>query len=64
MTSNFLEPKDVCERYGISIHTLYEWTSASYIPHIKTRGKLLFREQDLIRWEESKLIGVANTKLL
>lgn len=64
MTGNFLEPKDVCARYGISIHTLYEWTSASHIPHIKPRGKLLFREQDLTRWEESSLTGTANTKLL
>jgi len=64
MTGNFLEPKDICERYGISIHTLYEWTSANYIPHIKPRGKLLFREQDLIKWEESSLAGVADTKLL
>jgi excisionase family DNA binding protein len=64
MTANFLEPKDVCDRYGISIHTLYEWTSESFIPHIKLGGKLLFREQDLVRWEESRLTGVANTKLL
>jgi len=64
MTTIFLEPKDVCGRYNISIHTLYEWTSASYIPHIKIRGKLLFREQDLIKWEESSLAGVADTKLL
>jgi len=64
MTGIFLKPKDICERYGISIHTLYEWTSANHIPHIKPRGKLLFREQDLIKWEESSLAGVADTKLL
>jgi len=64
MTGNFLEPKDVCERYGISIHTLYEWTSMNCIPHIKPRGKLLFREQDLIKWEDSRLTGVVDTKLL
>ncbi len=65
MTKTFLEPKDVCERYGISIHTLYEWTSIQHIPHIKPRGKLLFREKDLENWENSRLAGtVANTKLL
>jgi len=64
MTVNFLEPKDVCGRYGISIYTLYEWTSVNYIPHIKLRGRLLFRESDLVRFEEDKLVGAANTKLL
>lgn len=65
MTGKFLEPKDVCERYGISIHTLYEWTSINHIPYIKPRGKLLFREQDLEKWENSRLAGIgANTKLL
>ena len=64
MTTKYLEPKDVCSRYRISIHTLYEWTSTNYIPHLKVGGKLLFREQDLDRWDEKNLVGVANTKLL
>jgi len=60
-----LTPEEVCQRYSIKKNTLYEWTSCNYITHIKIRGKLLFREQDLIKWEESSLVGAGvNTKLL
>lgn len=58
-----LTPKEVCERYGISINTLYQWTSQNRIPHLRV-GKLLFREEDILKWEESRLVAPANTKLL
>lgn len=64
MTTKYLEKEDVCNRYRISINTLYEWTSSKHIPFLKPRGKLLFREQDLDRWDEKNLIGVSNTKLI
>lgn len=60
----FMTPEEVCKRYGISIYTLYQWTSQNRIPHLKVNGKLLFREQDLIKWEESMLVTTADTKLL
>lgn len=62
--STLLTPGQVCERYGISIHTLYMWTSKNLIPRLKIRGFNRFREEDLKKWEESKLVTAAETKLL
>ena len=59
-----ITPNDLCNRYGISINTLYQWTSRKRIPYLKAGGKVLFKEQDLLKWEESRLVAVANTKLL
>lgn len=64
MIGRLLQKEDICERYGIKISTLYEWTSTNYIPHLKVGGKLLFREQDIMKWEDSRFVGLPNTKLL
>lgn len=62
--SNLLNPEEICKRYEISRWTLYAWTSRNLIPHLKIRGLIRFREQDLEKWEEQNLVGVANTELL
>ena len=60
---NLLTPEQVCERYGISRWTLYQWTARNLIPHLKIQGVLRFRELDIEKWEESKL-ALSGTKLL
>lgn len=62
--SEFLSLLDVCERYEISKHTLYQWTAKGFIPHLKLGGLLRFREQDLRRWEERNLSGERDTDLV
>lgn len=47
-----LTVEDICLRYKISKWTLYQWTSKNFIPHLKIGGKILFRENDLEKWEE------------
>lgn len=61
---NLLTPEQVCARYGISRWTLYQWTAQNFIPRLKIRGFNRFREEDLKKWEESKLVVTAETKLL
>lgn len=60
----FLTLTDVCERYGISKYTVYQWTARDFIPHLKIGGLLRFREQDLRRWEERNLSGGRDTNLV
>jgi excisionase family DNA binding protein len=55
---------DVCQRYGISKWTVYQWTSKGLIPHLKLTGVIRFREQDLKKWEESNLSGAIKTNLV
>ena len=62
--SALLTPEQVCERYGISRWTLYQWTSKNEIPHLKIRGIIRFREQDLEKWEEHNLVSVAKVELI
>jgi excisionase family DNA binding protein len=55
---------DVCQRYRISKWTVYQWTSKRLIPHLKLRGAIRFREQDLKKWEESNLSGAIKANLV
>jgi excisionase family DNA binding protein len=58
-----LTPEQVCQRYGFTMSTLYQYTSQKIIPHLKIRGFLRFIEQELEEWERSKTVPM-NTKLL
>ncbi len=60
----FLTLTEVCQRYGISKWTLYRWTSEGLIPHLKLRGLIRFREQDLKKWEERNLSGGSGSDLV
>lgn len=55
---------DVCQRYSVSRHTVYQWTASNYIPHLKIGGQLRFRLSDLLEWEKSNLVGAQNMELL
>ncbi len=52
MNDELLTPKEVCEIWHISIHTLYKWTSLRLIPFIRMGGLLRFRKADLDNWAE------------
>lgn len=56
--SVLLTPEQVCNRYGISIWTLYQWTSKNLIPYLKIRGLLRFKEQDIQKWEDEGEVRV------
>ena len=55
---------DVCQRYGVSKWTVYQWTMRNYIPHLKIGGQLRFRFKDLEQWEEQNLVEAGKTDLL
>lgn len=60
-----LTPKELCQKYRISIHTLYKWTALGRIPCVKIGKTLRFRNDILLKWEEqNKSIRVPTTKLL
>lgn len=45
-----LTPQQVCGILGISIKTLYDWTSEGFIPHIKVGRKLMFDPSKISTW--------------
>lgn len=48
---NYLTAKQVAERYGLSVWTVYHWSSCGRIPTVRGLGKLLrFDERALDQW--------------
>ena len=44
----YLTNKDVCRMLHISTRTLLDWRDTGKIPFIRIKGKILYRESDLI----------------
>jgi len=47
---------DVAEILGVKKSTIYQWTSADFIPHIKLGKNVRFREGDVLAWIEKRTI--------
>ena len=44
----FLTNRDVCEMLHISFRTLQEWRNTGKIPFIQIKGKILYRESEIL----------------
>lgn len=44
----FLTNKDVCEMLHISSRTLQDWRDTGKIPFIRIKGKILYRESEIM----------------
>lgn len=49
----FLTNRDVCKLLSISSRTLQEWRSNRVIPFIQIKGKILYRESEVLRLLEN-----------
>jgi excisionase family DNA binding protein len=56
MMNCLLTPNQAAEFLGVSIHTIYSWSSAKKIPHLKIGGKLRFAEQELWKWVQGHIV--------
>ena len=54
MEKNYLSTEKTSKLLNISKSTLYSYIGKKKIPFIKLEGKLLFAEDDLIKWLETK----------
>lgn len=50
--SNFIGSKDVAERYGVSLQTVWEWVKNRKLGAIRMGRRFLFTEEDLKAFEE------------
>jgi excisionase family DNA binding protein len=58
---NFLNVKEVAERYGFKKQSIYNMVCQKRIPSIKVGGALRFDESELAEWEKhTKAIEFAN----
>lgn len=54
---NYLSSRQVCQRHGIVLRTLYRYMKREGFPKAVSReGRLFFAEDDLLAWEK-KIIG-------
>lgn len=51
----FLTNKDVCQMLHVSLRTLQDWRDNGIIPFIQIKGKILYRESEIIKRIESNL---------
>lgn len=52
----FLTNKDVCKMLHVSLRTLQDWRDNDIIPFIRIKGKILYKESEIIKRIESNLI--------
>lgn len=45
----FLTNKDVCQMLHVSLRTLQDWRDNRIIPFIQIKGKILYRESEIIK---------------
>lgn len=48
----FLSNHDVCKMLNISTRTLQDWRDTGKIPFIQIKGKILYKESEVLRWLE------------
>jgi len=46
----FLTGNDVCQMLHISSRTLQEWRRQGKIPFIRFKGKILYKESEVLKW--------------
>ena len=50
-----LAPKQIAEKLGVAVSTIYQWTHTEFIPHIKVGKFVRFRESDIEKWLNSRV---------
>ncbi len=54
MTKRYLSPKELSEYLGISLQTIYEWTSQRKIPFVKLSRLVKFDVAEIDAWMKSQ----------
>lgn len=52
----FLSNRDICQQLHISSFTLQDWQDTGIIPFIQIRGKILYRESDVLKLIEDNIV--------
>lgn len=52
----FLSNRDICQMLHISSRTLQDWQDTGIIPFIQIRGKILYRQSDVLKLIEDNIV--------
>jgi len=48
-----LTPQEIAEYLGVQPSTIYQWTHEGFIPHVKIKNLVRFRQNDIDKWIEN-----------
>lgn len=51
----FLSNRDVCRMLHVSSRTLQDWRDTGKIPFIQIKGKILYKQSDVLKWLENNV---------
>lgn len=51
----FLSNRDVCRMLHISSRTLQDWRDTGEIPFIRIKGKILYKQSEIVKWIEKNI---------
>ncbi|KAA6305555.1 hypothetical protein EZS27_042793 [termite gut metagenome] len=46
----FLTGRDVCRILHVSSRTLQDWRNNGIVPYIQIKGKIIYRESEILKW--------------
>jgi len=49
-----LTPQEMADMLGVQKSTIYQWTHQGFIPHVKIKNLVRFKESVVIKWLEKK----------
>lgn len=52
----FLSNNDVCRMLQISSRTLQDWRDMGKIPFIQIKGKILYKQSEILKWLRTNII--------
>lgn len=52
----FLSNRDVCRMLHVSSRTLQDWRDTGKIPFIQIKGKIIYKESEIIDWVEKNIV--------
>jgi len=51
----FLSNRDVCKMLHVSSRTLQDWRDTEKIPFIQIKGKILYKQSEVLKWLETNV---------
>lgn len=61
MNTQYLSPKQVADKYNVSISTVHEWFGKRELPHIKINGVIRVKAKDLETFEDKHYVRVSRS---
>ena len=52
----FLSNRDVCRMLHVSSRTLQDWRDTGKIPFIQIKGKILYKQSNVLTWVEDNIV--------